>query len=150
MSHHTSNTTSWSGADFLTRDDSTGSDDFSVCFLPGVPFKYQSTSRRHSRFVQSLDYSPDGSLFVSAGSDGQVLLYDGLTGEEKGAFVDGNGNVAHEKGVFAASFSKDSKYIATSSADRRVKLWEVESRKVVQKWEFEGDDLLQQQVVSLF
>jgi len=73
-----------------------------------------------------------------------------LTGEEKGAFVDGNGDVAHEKGVFAASFSKDSKYIATSSADRRVKLWEVESRKVVQKWEFEGDDLLQQQVVSLF
>ncbi|GAA5884092.1 hypothetical protein JCM16303_005912 [Sporobolomyces ruberrimus] len=128
----------------------TGSDDFSTCFLPGVPFKYESTLRRHSRFVQSLDYSPDGSLFVSAGSDGQVLLYDGLTGAEKGALVDGSSRVAHEKGVFAASFSRDGKFIATSSADNSVKLWDVEEKKVVQKWTFEGDDLKQQQVGNVF
>ncbi|GAA5956594.1 hypothetical protein JCM21900_003614 [Sporobolomyces salmonicolor] len=126
----------------------TGSDDFSVCFLPGVPFKYASTSRRHSRFVQSLDYAPDGSLFVSAGSDGQVFLYDGLTGEDKSALCDGE--AAHAKGVFAASFAKDGKTVATSSADRSVKLWDVEAGKVVQKWTFEGDDLLQQQVGNVW
>ncbi|GAA5904378.1 WD40 repeat domain-containing protein [Sporobolomyces salmoneus] len=128
----------------------TGSDDFSTAFLTGVPFKYQSTSRKHSRFVQSVAYSPDGSLYVSAGSDGQVWLYDGVSGEEKGALVDGNGGVAHEKGVFAASFSRDSKYLATSSADKSVKLWDVEGKKVVQKWNFEGDDLQQQQVGNVF
>ncbi|GAA6061830.1 hypothetical protein JCM10212_001136 [Sporobolomyces blumeae] len=132
----------------------TGSDDFSTCFLPGVPFKYQSTLRRHTRFVQSLDYAPDGSLFVSSGSDGQVFLYDGVSGEEKGALVDPDvssaPNQAHEKGVFAASFSRDSKYIATSSADKSVKLWDVATGKVVCKWVFEGDDTLQQQVGNVF
>ncbi|GAA6041077.1 hypothetical protein JCM8097_004708 [Rhodosporidiobolus ruineniae] len=126
----------------------TGSDDFTVCVLNGVPFKFASQSRRHTRFVQSLDYAPSGALFVSAGSDGQVLLYDGQTGEEKGAFVDGE--AAHEKGVFAASFSRDSKSVATSSADGKVKLWDVESQKVVQEWRFEGDEVQQQQVGNVF
>ena len=87
-------------------------------------------------------------MYCSAGSDGQVLLYDGLNGEEKGALIDGNGNVAHEKGVFAASFSRDGKFVATSSADKSVKLWDVQEKKVIMKWNFEGDDLQQQQVVS--
>ncbi|GAA6021097.1 hypothetical protein JCM10207_003362 [Rhodosporidiobolus poonsookiae] len=126
----------------------TGSDDFSVCLLNGVPFKFASQSRRHTRFVQSLDYAPSGALFVSAGSDGQVLLYDGQTGEEKGALVEGS--AAHEKGVFAASFSRDSKTVATSSADRTVKLWDVESQKVVRQWQFDGDEVEQQQVGNVF
>ncbi|GAA6019526.1 hypothetical protein JCM11491_001325 [Sporobolomyces phaffii] len=128
----------------------TGSDDFSTCFLPGVPFKYHSTSRRHTRFVQSLDYAPDGSLFVSAGADGQVLIYDGLTGEEKGAFVDGAQGGAHAKGVYAASFSKDSKCVATSSADGHTKLWEVDGGKLLQTWAFPGDELQRQQVGNTF
>ncbi|GAA5855376.1 hypothetical protein JCM8547_009055 [Rhodosporidiobolus lusitaniae] len=126
----------------------TGSDDFSVCVLNGVPFKFTSQSRRHTRFVQSLDYAPSGELFISSGSDGQVFLYDGATGEEKGALVDSA--AAHEKGVFAASFSKDSKNVATSSADGKVKLWDVGAQKVVQEWKFEGDELQQQQVGNVF
>lgn len=124
----------------------TGSDDFSVCLLNGVPFKYGVTTRRHTRFVQSLAYSPDGAVFASAGSDGQVYLYDGQTADDKGSFVDAN-SAAHDKGVFAVSFSRDGKQIATSSADRAVKLWDVESQKVVQTWKFDGDEVMQQQVV---
>ncbi|GAA5838257.1 hypothetical protein JCM11251_003444 [Rhodosporidiobolus azoricus] len=126
----------------------TGSDDFSVCVLNGVPFKFASQSRRHTRFVQSLDYAPSGALFVSSGNDGQVHLYDGTSGEEKGSLVDGS--AAHEKGVFAASFSKDSKHVATSSADGKTKLWDVEAQKVVQEWRFEGDEVQQQQVGNVF
>lgn len=36
----------------------TGSDDFSVVLMNGVPFKYDSSSRRHTRFVQSVDVRP--------------------------------------------------------------------------------------------
>ncbi|TKA51057.1 hypothetical protein B0A53_05852 [Rhodotorula sp. CCFEE 5036] len=128
----------------------TGSDDFSVCLLNGVPFKYGSTTRRHTRFVQSLAYAPDGSVFASAGSDGQVFLYDGTTAEDKGAFSDSGAATAHDKGVFAVSFSRDGKKIATSSADKSVKLWDVESRKIVQTWTFDGDEVLQQQVGNTF
>lgn len=126
----------------------TGSDDFSVCILNGVPFKFASQSRRHTRFVQSLDYAPSGELFASAGSDGQVLLYDGTAGEEKGALVDGT--AAHEKGVFAASFSRDGISLISSSADGKAKLWDVASQKVVQEWNFDGDEVQKQQVVRPF
>ncbi|GAA5853617.1 hypothetical protein JCM9279_005076 [Rhodotorula babjevae] len=129
----------------------TGSDDFSTCFLHGVPFKYAATSRRHSRFVQSVAYSPSGALFASAGSDGQVLLYDGTTGEDKGALVDNGAEAAHAKTVFAVAFAGDGKTVATSGADGVTKLWDVESGKVLQRWTFdEGDEVLSQQVGSVF
>ncbi|GEM07641.1 actin cortical patch component [Rhodotorula toruloides] len=124
----------------------TGSDDFSVCFLNGVPFKYASTSRRHTRFVQSVAYNSSGSLFVSAGSDGQVFLYDGISAEDRGALKEGT--AAHEKGAFAASWDREGAKVATSSADGTCKLWDVESGKVVQKWVFEGDDDVQSQQVG--
>jgi len=116
----------------------------------GVPFKWASKSTRHTRFVQALDYAQDGALFVSAGSDGQVLLYDGTNGEDKGALIAPGTNSAHAAGVFGAAFSRDGKKIATSSADRTVKLWDVVTGDVVQTWEFAGDALLQQQVGNVF
>ncbi|KDE05565.1 hypothetical protein MVLG_04060 [Microbotryum lychnidis-dioicae p1A1 Lamole] len=128
----------------------TGSDDFSVVLMNGVPFKFTSQSRRHQRFVQSMDYAPDGKLFFSAGSDGRVFLYDGTTGEDKGELVDGQ--AAHASGVYAGAFSRDSKQIATSSADAQVKLWDVETSKVVKAWDFasSGNSLQQQQVGNVW
>jgi WD repeat-containing protein 1 (actin-interacting protein 1) len=32
-------------------------------------------------------YSPDGSLFASAGFDGKIYLYDGATSELKGEVI---------------------------------------------------------------
>lgn len=121
-----------------------------MCLRSGVPFKWASKSTRHTRFVQALDYAPDGALFVSAGSDGQALLYDGATGEDKGALIAPGTNAAHAAGVFGAAFSRDGRRIATSSADRTVKLWDVATGDLVQTWEFEGDSLGQQQVGNVF
>jgi WD40 repeat protein len=101
-------------------------------------------SRRFLSLISLQQYSSDGALFLSAGSDGQVLLYDGTTGEDKGALLDGL-DAAHKAGVFAGSFSRDSKSIATSSADAKVKLWDVETGKMVQsvpQLQFERDDML--------
>ncbi|KAK4048378.1 WD40 repeat-like protein [Microbotryomycetes sp. JL221] len=117
----------------------TGSDDFSVVMLNGVPFKYASTQRRHTRFVQSVDYAPSGSLFASAGSDGLVNLYDGSTGDDKGSLIDQhstNSNAAHSSGVYAVSFSRDSTQLATSGADAKVKLWDAATSQIVQTWDF--------------
>lgn len=44
----------------------TGSDDFSVVVLNGVPFKYASTVRRHTRFVQSVDVSMPSLALVES------------------------------------------------------------------------------------
>ena len=52
----------------------TGSDDCTVNFYHGVPFKFDRSSHHHSRFVQCVRFSPSGDHLVSAGSDGQVSL----------------------------------------------------------------------------
>ncbi|KAI5474714.1 actin cortical patch component [Pseudohyphozyma bogoriensis] len=115
----------------------TASDDMTVCIANGVPFKFASQSRRHTRFVQTVDYAPSGALFVSGGSDGLLHLYDGATGDEKLSFVDpALSGQAHKGTIFQASFSRDNKFVATSSGDQMVKLWDVETGGIVQSWEF--------------
>ncbi|BGP39680.1 WD40 repeat-like protein [Rhodotorula kratochvilovae] len=116
----------------------TGSDEFSVCGLNGVAFKYALTSWCHTHFVHSVAYTPSGA----------VLLYDGTSGKDKGALVDEGAESAHAKTVFAASFAQDGRMLMTSVADATVKLWDVESGKVVQRWGFdEGNEVASQQVV---
>lgn len=85
--------------------------------------------KNHSRFVQCVQYSPDGSLFASAGTDGKVFVYDGDSGETKFELVDGNG--AHSNGVLALSWSPDSKQLLTSSMDQTSKIWDVQSAKLI-------------------
>lgn len=50
----------------------TCSDDMTVNFYHGPPFKFQKSLTLHSRFVQSVKFSPDGQLLVSVGADGKV------------------------------------------------------------------------------
>ncbi|KAI8437366.1 hypothetical protein MSG28_011705 [Choristoneura fumiferana] len=61
----------------------------SVDFRPARPFRIVTASEdntlgEHTRFAQAVRYSPDGSLFASAGFDGKIFLFDGLTSELKG------------------------------------------------------------------
>ena len=62
-----------------------GSEDNTVALFEGPPFKFKTvwiisifqffylqTFHEHSRFVHVTRYSPDGSLFASAGADGKV------------------------------------------------------------------------------
>lgn len=50
----------------------TGSDDGSLVFMHGVPYKYNRTIKTHTSFVHSVAYSPTGDLFASAGADRKV------------------------------------------------------------------------------
>jgi WD40 repeat protein len=50
----------------------TCSDDFTVNFYHGPPFKFNLSISDHSRFVQAVKFSPNGDHFASVGSDGKV------------------------------------------------------------------------------
>lgn len=50
----------------------TASDDSTVNFYHGAPYKFNHSLNDHSRFVQDVRYSPNGDHFVSAGMDGKV------------------------------------------------------------------------------
>ena len=109
----------------------TGSDDTSLAFFHGAPFKFNTSLRgKHNRYIYGVAFSPDGSHLVSVGADKKIFLYDGKTGEEKAQIGDGE----HTGSIFAVSWAKDSKRFVTSSADQTVKIWDAEAGKAVQSW----------------
>lgn len=108
----------------------TGSDDTSLVFYHGAPFKFNSKLGKHNRFVYGVAFSPDGTSLVSVGADKKIWLYDGKTGEAKGQI----GENEHQGSIFSVSWATDSKRFVTSSADQTVKIWDVEAGKAVQSW----------------
>jgi WD40 repeat protein len=99
-------------------------DDTNVVFYHGVPFKYAKSTSTHTGFVQRVAYAPDGSCFVSVGSDGKAILYDGAAGDVTGKLTD-SGELAHKGTIFSCAFSPDSTQIVTCGADGYLKLWDV-------------------------
>ena len=109
----------------------TGSDDTSLVFYHGAPFKFNTSLRgQHDRFVFGTAFSPDGSVFASVGADRKIFLYDGRTGEPKGQIGEG----VHTGSIFGLSWAKDSKKFVTASADQTVRVWDPEAGKAIQTW----------------
>ncbi|MCI4385360.1 hypothetical protein PGIGA_G00049550 [Pangasianodon gigas] len=124
----------------------TGSDDNDTTFFEGPPFKFKCTVSDHSRFVNCVRFSPDGSRYVSAGADGQIFMYDGKTAEKLGSL---GGDKAHEGGIYAVSWSPDSTQLISASGDKTVKLWDVASGTAVTTFQL-GADVLDQQLGCLW
>jgi len=97
-------------------------------FYHGPPFRFNSVSRNHTKFVYDVAFSPDGKSLVSVGADAKVFLYDGKTGESKGAIIT---DITHTGSIFAVGWDKSSSKLVTASADQSIKLWDVEASKVV-------------------
>ncbi|PKS07525.1 hypothetical protein jhhlp_006129 [Lomentospora prolificans] len=111
----------------------TVSDDSSMCFLHGAPFKFNSKAdASHKSFVFGTAFSPDGSQLVTVGADKKIQLYDGKTGEPTISIGEGG----HTGSIFSVSWSQDGKKLVTASADQTVKLWDVEAQKSIQSWRF--------------
>ena len=93
----------------------TGSDDTSLGFFHGAPFKFNTSLRgQHNRYVYGVAFSPDGSLLASVGADKKIWLFDGKTGEVKSQIDDDE----HKGSIFSVSWAKDSKRFVTSSAGK--------------------------------
>ncbi|GAB1519155.1 WD40 repeat-like protein [Rhizoctonia solani] len=118
----------------------TAGDDNTIVFYTGVPFKYDSIISTHTRFVQDVQFSPSGDVFASVGSDMKAFLYNGETGETLSEFAG-----AHKGSIMACAWSPDSASLLTSSMDRTVKLWDVETHQSVTTWNL-GSGVEHQQV----
>ncbi|XP_078400925.1 WD repeat-containing protein 1 [Cetorhinus maximus] len=124
----------------------TGSDDYSCVFFEALPLKFKFTINNHSRFVNCVRYSPDGTKFASAGADGQIFVYDGKDGSQLFGL---GGDSAHSGGVYAISWSPDSKHLLSASGDKTVKLWDVEANTAVTTFTM-GSDVMDQQLGCLW
>ncbi|XP_014203509.1 actin-interacting protein 1 isoform X1 [Copidosoma floridanum] len=123
----------------------TGSEDNTIAVFEGPPFKFKMTKQDHTRFVQAVRYSPSGNLFASAGFDGKVYLYDGTTSELVGEV----GSPAHQGGVYGVAWKPDGTQLLTASGDKTCKLWDVETRTLVDEF-IMGNTVDDQQVSCLW
>lgn len=124
----------------------TGSDDYTTVVLDGPPFKFKIAIGDHSRFVNCVRFSPDGSQFASAGADGQIFIYDGKTSKKICAL---GGDKAHNGGVYAISWSSDSTCLLSASGDKTTKIWDVAANSVVTTFNM-GTDVMDQQLGCLW
>lgn len=109
----------------------TGSDDTSLCFFHGAPFKFNTSVRgKHEKFIYGTQFSPDGGMLVTVGSDRKIWLYDGKTGEAIKQIGEGE----HKGSIFGVCWAPDSKKLVTCSGDQTVKVWDAESGKCTQSW----------------
>lgn len=100
----------------------TGGEDFLVNYYEGPPFRFKTSHRDHSNFVNCVRFSPDGSKFITTGSDKKGVLYSGQTGEKIGELLPENG---HAGSIYATSWSPNGKQVLTVSADKTAKIWDI-------------------------
>lgn len=118
----------------------TGSEDLSLGWFEGPPFKWKNSIDGHSRFVNCVRFSPNGDRVISVGQDKLALLFDGKTGEKVGQLEPG-----HAGGIYAVSWNPASTQVLTASADRTTKIWDVATGKAVTSFDF-GADVNNQQL----
>ncbi|KAG2356060.1 hypothetical protein BDR07DRAFT_1613333 [Suillus spraguei] len=82
----------------------------------------------HHNWVLSLAVSRDGKLIASGDHDGEVIVWDGETGESLTQPIK-----AHSTYIFSLNFSPDGTALASGSRDKTTKLWNART------WEQQGD-----------
>jgi WD40 repeat protein len=122
----------------------TGSEDLTLNWFEGPPFKWVHGMNDHNRFVNCTRFSPDGAHALSVGSDKLAILYDGITGAKKSTFT-----TEHAGSIYCASWSPDSRQVLTSSGDKTCKIWDVETGRAVTTFTF-GNAVEDQQVGCLW
>ncbi len=122
----------------------TGSEDLTVNYYEGPPFKYVQNFKGHTRYPNCVRYSPNGDTFVSVGADSKICVFDGKTGAPVKE-IEG----VHSGSILSFSWSPDSKSILTASADRTCKIVAIPEGNVTTTFTF-GDNVNDQQVAALW
>ena len=76
--------------------------------------------KRHSNFLLSARYSPDGKQVVVSGSDGTAIIWE-IENDRPPRILN------HHAPLFHAAFSPCGRFILTASYQNTVRLWEAES-----------------------
>ena len=108
-----------------------GGDDGKVHFYEGPPFKHKSEGKEHlGKFVSSIQCSPDGTRFVSAGFDKKVVTYDAKEGTVLDQFDSSKVENGHKMAILASAFIDDERLV-TASIDRSVKVWNLKEKTLL-------------------
>jgi len=87
--------------------------------------------------VYSVTWTTDGKSLISTSFDKSMKMWDANTGmlvREFKPFAEKGNEKGHTDQVFCAAITKDAKFIATGSSDRKIKLWNAADGTVVREF----------------
>ncbi len=96
-----------------------GGDDGSIGLWDVANGHLKATLTEHTAWVESVAFSPDGSLLASGSGDSTVRLWDISTGQSIATLT------GHTSWVRSVAFSPDGSLLASGSGDGTVRLWEI-------------------------
>ena len=123
----------------------TASEDTQVNFFAGPPFKFSHAIKKHTKFVNCVRYDSKGTLFASVGSDMNIFLFEGKDGQPVKDIEQG-----HKGSIWSLSWGDEGTQFMTSSADKTVKIWDVETCKEVTSFNFSSLGFNGQQMGTLW
>jgi WD40 repeat protein len=92
----------------------------------GMPVNLRTADTvAHAGGTYAVEFSPDGTLLVTAGADRTVKLWNARTGDLVRSLK------GHTEDVWTARFSPDGKQVASGDRDAQVRLWNVETGETV-------------------
>jgi WD40 repeat protein len=102
--------------------------ELSVVKLPDGPVLWKKkalTGPSKRAEVSAVCFAPDGKTVVSAGSDGELRVWNATTGEEVGKFE------GHHGSVYALAFRPDGKELVSGGDDGLIQRWDATTRKPI-------------------
>jgi WD40 repeat protein len=79
-------------------------------------------------FIDSVALLPDGTTALAGSRDGDIRIWNLITGEITGVLK------GHSKTVYSLAFDRDGRKALSGSADQTIKLWEIDSGKVLRNF----------------
>jgi WD40 repeat protein len=101
-----------------------GGEDGKVCLWSLTTLVLIKTLELYQGAVSWIAYSPDGKYAASAGADG-IYILDSMLGSIKLSFND------HTKEIYCVNYSQNGKLLCSSSKDGTVKIWDIQSGKLI-------------------
>ncbi|MCA8960073.1 MAG: protein kinase [Planctomycetes bacterium] len=129
------------------------STDLSARLWDVATHRTRAVFRGHTYYLSSARFQPGGDLIATSSVDGTIRLWDRIASEE-GYRRDGSHPgvlihtfAEHDDGVADVSFRADGRRLASVSADRNVRLWEIETDAEIFQF---GDPRLRTWVVGRY
>lgn len=129
--------------DELTDNAKTKGFDWDAFFNPSIPRSFDISllhSFTHVSVVCCSVFSPDGS-YVATGCNKSTTIFRMQDGMKLCELIDADVDTDRDNYIRCLRFSPDGKFLITGGEDRRLRLWDVEARKILKVFDGHEQDI---------